>query len=450
MPLEPNISGLWFGKQTAKATENTTPAHRAIQVGGDFNIARDDGNENWSDLTKYGGNTDWINSLVGNGNPAIEATPSETGALLWLAHGAEVATAGTNNVWTLGGTPTTGTFTLNIWDGFQSIVISAVAATVTSSALDTSIEAALAAAGSGATQVVCAGGPLNTTPITITFNGTQTASRPFLLTKTVDTTSPAVTVVNTTPGVRAKHTFTPQLAQGHWATFFKRIGTTTIQRQSFVDCLLGGFTIESSTANKATRITPTILSLDPGVTKTSDPAALLPTGIDAKPFLYTEATGTFTVDGFVQAGQSQMTFTVSEDRSPVYGDDAVPYDLVVGNPSVTIGATVVFDATGLAEYNRLVYGTASPTAGTKPLRNIPALGSYACDFKQKDSAGNLTGNELKITIPGVKWAVPDAPGPNPDGGNTEVAFAGSMRPLGGATQPYTIDVFNGDAAAYSA
>jgi hypothetical protein len=125
MPLEPNISGLWFGKQSAKATENTTPTHRAIQVGGDFNIARDDGNENWSDLTKYGGNTDWINSLVGNGNPAIEATPSETGALLWLAHGAEVATAGTNNVQTLSGNPTTGVFTLNIWDGYQTIPVTA-------------------------------------------------------------------------------------------------------------------------------------------------------------------------------------------------------------------------------------------------------------------------------------------------------------------------------------
>lgn len=450
MPMEPNIYGLWFGKQTAKATENTTPAHRAIQVGGDFTIARDDGNENWSDTTKYGGNTDWINSLVGNGNPAIEATPSETAAMLWLAHGSEVVTAGTNNVWTLAGSPTTGTFTLNIWDGAQTIAVAGVTNTVTSSALDTSIEAAMAAAGYSANQVVVAGGPLNTTPITITFSGTGSASKPFYLSKTADSTSPAVTLTNTTPGVRTKHAYTPQLTQGHWATFVKRVGTTVIQRQSFIDCLIGGFTLESSTANKATRLTPTILSLDPGKVVSADPAATLPVGIDGKPFLYTEGTGTFTVDGFVQSGQSQMTMTVTEDRSPVYGDDAVPYDLSVGRPSVTIGVTIVFDSVGLAEYNRLVYGTATPTAGTKPLRNIPALGSYSFDMKQKDNQGNLSGNELKATIPGVKWAVPDAPGPNPDGGNTEVALAGSMRPLGGATQPYEIDVWNSDVAAYSA
>jgi len=335
MPMEPNIYGLWVGKQTAKGTENTTPSKRLAQVGGDFNIARDDGNENWSDLTKYGGNTDWINSLVGNGNPAVEATPTEMAYLLWLAHGAEVVTAVTG------------------------------------------------------------------------------------------------------PPAAQKHTFTPQLAQGHWCTFVKRIGTTVVQRQSFIDCLIGGFTIEGSTANKAVRITPNVLSLDPGKVVASDPAAALPTD---KAFLYTEATGTFTIDSVVVQGQSQFTFTVNEDRSPVYGDDAVPYDLAVGQPSVTIGVTVIFDAVGLARYNTLVYGTACPATGAKPIRNIPALGSYSAYFKQKDNTGALTGREFKLTIPGVKWAVPDAPGPNPDGGNTEVALAGSMRPLGGATQPYTIDV----------
>lgn len=450
MPMEPNVYGLWFGKQPAKGTENTAPVHRAIQVGGDFNIARDDGNEGYSDLTKYGGNTDWINSLVGNGNPAIEATPSETAAMLWLAHGSEVVVAGTNNVWTIAGSPSSGVWTLNIWDGNSPIAITGITNTVTSGALDTSIEAAMAAAGYGANQVVVAGGPLNTTPITITFSGVGSASKPFYLTKTADTTSPAVTLTNTTPGVRTKRVYVPQITQGHWATFVKRIGTTVIQRQAFIDALIGGFTLESSTANKATRLTPQILSLDPGKVIATDPAAALPTGVDGKPFLYTEATGTFAVDGFVQAGQSQMTFTVTEDRSPVYGDDAVPYDLAVGKPAVTIGATIVFDATGLAEYNRLVYGTASPATGTKPLRNIPALGSYAFDMKQKDNQGNLTGNEMKVTIPGVKWAVPDAPGPNPEGGNTEVALAGSMRPLGGAIQPYTIEMWTGETAAFTA
>lgn len=453
MPQEPNIYALWFGKQSAKGVENTTPTHRVIQVGGDLAINRDDGQEAWSDLNKYGGQTDWINTLTGSGTPAIEATASELGALLWVAHGAETAVAGTDNVQTLtAGTATGGTFDLLIYNGTTTITVAAVAWNVTSAALDTAIEAALAAAGYAATQVTAAGGPLNTTPITVTFNGTQTAKRPWATMTTTTTsltggTGPAIT--QTTPGVRAKHTFIPQATQGHWCTFCKRIGSSVIQRQSFIDCLVGGFTIEGSTANKAVRITPNILSLDPGKVLATDPAAALPTGIDAKPFLYTEASGLFVMDGTTIQGQSSFTFTVNEDRGPVYGDDVVAYDLAVGQPTVAISITLIFDSVGLARWNNLVYGSTAPVAGTKPLRTIPGLGSYSWDYKQKDGQGTLTGNRFVGTVPGVRWAIPPAPGPNPQGGNTEITLAGGMRPLGGAIQPYTLDVYNADTVAYT-
>jgi hypothetical protein len=121
------------------------------------------------------------------------------------------------------GQPDDGHVHLKFWDGTQTITVTGVANTVTAAALDTSIEAALTAAGYTGGPVTVAGGPLNTTPITITFNGTQTAARPFAtLTKANDTTSPAVTITNTTPGVRNKHTFNPSATQGFWATFVRR------------------------------------------------------------------------------------------------------------------------------------------------------------------------------------------------------------------------------------
>jgi hypothetical protein len=227
MPQELNLSGLWWGKQSAKGVENTTPVHRGLQVGGDMNMSRDEGVEDWSDLSKYGGQTQWVNSLLGQGSPAIEFTPSEGASLLWLQHGAETTAAGTNNVWTLGGSPASGTFNLLIYDGAQTITITGIVNTVTSAALDTSIEAAMAAAGYGANAVVCAGGPLNTTPITVTFNGVTglgTAAKPFYLTKAADTTSPAGSLTNTTPGVRLKHTFIPLMPAGLYSTFVRRVG----------------------------------------------------------------------------------------------------------------------------------------------------------------------------------------------------------------------------------
>lgn len=338
--MEPNYYALWLGKQTAKGTPNTTPAKRLVQVGGDFNIAIDDGSETFSDLSKYAAQTDWRNSVLGNGEPAVEATPTELAYLLWLFHGAETVSAVTG------------------------------------------------------------------------------------------------------PPAAQKHTFTPQTGRGHYFTAFVRKGLSVLQRQQFNDCLITRLVIEGSTANKAVRVTPRILSLDPAEVKAADPAAGMPSD---RPFIYTDGTGTFTIDGTVFNGHSQFTLTIDDDWSPVYGDDVVPNELAQGSPSIQLGATVLFDANALAQFNKIVYGTASPSAGAKPLKTIPALGSYSFYLKAKDFTGALTGREFKLTLPNVRWQAPDSPGPNPEGGSTEMPLVGQVRP---GSPTYTIDVntANGDVA----
>lgn len=339
MTLEPNIYGLWVGKQVDKGTPNAAPSKRLVQVGGNFALNRDDGEENYSDLSKYGARTDWVNSLTGGGEPAVEATPEELAYLLWLFHGSEVVTA-------------------------------------------------------------VAGPPAS-----------------------------------------SKHSFTPQTGRGHWATFVRRIGQSLVQRQRFADSLITRIQIEGSTANKAVRITPRVLCLDPGEVVAADPAAAMPAD---RALLYTDGSGAFEINGTVIEGQSQFTFVADEDVEPVYGDDVVPHDLAQGTAVVTIGVTLVLDAEALAEYNRLVYGTPNPAAGTKPLRSVPNLGSYAFSLGQRDGAGALNGRGFDLAIPGVKWAVPEAPEPNPDGGATEIALAGAMRPIAGEA-PYTLDVYTDPA-----
>jgi hypothetical protein len=192
--------------------------------------------------------------------------------------------------------------------------------------------------------------------------------------------------------------------------------------------------IEGSTANKAVRLTPRILSLDPFETSAADPSIAMPAD---KSFLYTDGTGAFTIDGAVYPGHSQFTFVIDEALEPVYGDSTRPFEVVQGTPTVTIGCTILLDAQALGKFNTDVYGTASPASGVKPLSTIPALGSYECYLKQRDSTGALNGREFRIRIPSVKWTPPASPGPNPDGGSTEIALAGALRP--NAT-PYTIDV----------
>jgi hypothetical protein len=367
MPLlEQNYYGLWWGRQTAKGTAQATPSRRGIMVGGDFAINRDDGEENYSDLTKYGARTDWVNSLTGTAEPVLEATPTELAHLLWLMHGGEAVAA-------------------------QAAVT----------------------------------GP------------------------------PAIPAMS-------RHRFTPATTMGHWSTFYLRVGSSVVRRHRFADSVITRIAIEASSANKAARVTPRILSLDPAETFAAaafEPAGGSPVALPSdRPFLFTDlgqvgasasATidGALTIDGTTFRGVTQFTFTIDDAWEPVYGDGTAPYDFVQGSPAVTIGTTIYADAAGYAQFNKLVYGTTSPAAGTKPLKAIPANGSFKGTLRTRDTAGAHAGRELVVDVPAVKWALPDAPGPNPDGGTAELALAGTMRPPGGSTQPYTVDVFTADSVA---
>jgi hypothetical protein len=339
---ELQIYGLWAGKQTAKGTVQTVPAKRFKQVAGGFNVPREDGSESYSDATQFVDTLDWVNTLVGNGNPGIHSTPEELAWLLWALHGGEST--------------------------------SAVAG----------------------------------------------------------------------PPAKTKHTTVPLPGLGHWLTFVQRIGSAEVDRQRHADCQISQAVIEGSTANKAVRITPTVLSIDPGEQVAADPAA----GMPAKAaFLYTDGTGRFSIDGVTFRGHSQFTLTINKDLQPVYADDVTVYDFGIGNATVTIGVTLFFDTAGRQQFNKLLYGNATPPAGTKPAKYITGIGSYGFDLSARDNTGVATGDTFVLGMAGVKWAVPDAPDPNPAGGAGEIALAGSMRKVAG-NPALQIDI-NNDAAAFT-
>jgi hypothetical protein len=338
--METGIYGLWGGAQTAKGSPVAAPGHRFKMVAGGWQLNRADGSEAFSDLSKHGDESDWVDTLAGAGTPGIEATPSELAWLLWAFTGGETATAVTG------------------------------------------------------------------------------------------------------PPAKTKHSTVPLPGLGKYLTFFGRKGQTLLMRQQHYDSLISQLVIEGSTGNKAVRITPSWLSLNPAIWKTADPTQAMPAG---KPMLYTDGTGTFTIDGVVFKGHSQFTLTLNEDLSVEYGDDNKPYDFSIGNPQIALGVTAKFDSDGLAQYNKLAYGSATPAADTAPLTRLPALGSYSFYLKARDSAGALTGDEFKLTMAGVKWTLPDAPDPAPAGGSTELALGGAARKVG--TNPlWAIDVNNDDTA----
>jgi hypothetical protein len=253
------------------------------------------------------------------------------------------------------------------------------------------------------------------------------------------------TAAVTGPPAKTKHTTVPLPGIGHWLTFQDRQGSSVLQRRQYVDCQIGQLVVTGGTQAKAVRVTPSVISLDPAIIAAADPAAALTAKI---PFLYTDGTSRFSIDGTVFRGHSAFTLTVNKDLQPVYADDTVVHDVAIGNAGVTISVTLYFDSNALAQWNKLVYGVVNPAAGVKPLRTVAALGSYGFDLRARDGAGAVNGDKFVLALAGVKWNVPDAPAPNPAGGAGEITLAGSGR-ISGSNPRYQVDI-DCDAAAFTA
>ena len=342
--VESNIYGLWAAKQTAKGSviAGVGATKAMIQVAGDFSTNREDGSENWSDLARFGSQTDFVNTIVGGGNPGIEAQPATLAYINWLYFGQETVT-GSVDPWT--------------------------------------------------------------------------------------------------------HSSTPGANGGFWSTWWVRVGQNVVRREKFGDCKIGSLVLEGSTGAKVVRVTPTIISLAPGVTYAApDPTVTIDKLEASEPFRYTEGRGAYTVNGTVLEGQSQFTVTWDENLGPYYGDDVTPLDLVPGTPSIGVATTILADAEGVTEYNKRIYGTASPVAGTAPIKDLEAIGSYTFTMIRRNVSGPLTpAREVTLTIPGIRWSPDVALPANPDGGAIELSLAGSMR-LVGASAASTVAVKAGEAA----
>lgn len=228
-------------------------------------------------------------------------------------------------------------------------------------------------------------------------------------------------------GAAPKFVFVPQTNTGFWSTWWKRVGLSEIIRQKFNDAKISTLKIEGSTANKIVKITPSIVALDPGERFATDPTPAIEV---AHPFLYTDAVGTFTIDGTVFTAQTQFAVTIEAGLAPFQGDAIKFQDMVAGNASITMeGPTILLDTAGLAQYNTIIYGTASPSAGAKPSTSAPAVGSFSCEFSRGTGA---TRESLKIEIPACKWSPDLAIAPNPDGGAIELALNGQQRKVAGS------------------
>lgn len=329
--VESKIYGLWIAKQTARGAPAAAAIKRLRQVAGNVRTDRSDGRERFGTDDRWGDNQSFVDSIVGSGDPGIQAQPGALAYLLYLFGGQETVTG---------------------------------------------------------------------------------AADPW------------------------QHVISPAAAGGFWSTAWKKVGSNDVVREKFNDVKIGGVTLEGSTGQKVVRVSPTLLSVDPGEKVAADPVK----AFDAEDaFIYTEGESAFTIDGVVVRAQSQFNIGLQENLDPVYTDSPVALDVAAGEPEMTIALTLALNTEGLGIYNTQVYGSATPVAGTKPLKQLPAAGSYS--FLLTKNANRT----FLFEAPGIRWTPDVAVEPNPAGGLTEVSLAGVLSRVAG--QPaWRATIKNGDAA----
>ena len=247
------------------------------------------------------------------------------------------------------------------------------------------------------------------------------------------------------PTTLNRHRFQPAATPGFWFTYWQRVGeTSNALRQKFSDCRMSQLVVEGSSANKALRATPTILSLSPGEIFAVDPARALPSAASNPQLLYTEAEGTFTINGSVIRGSSQFQLTLNEALGTVFGDSTTPHEVArTGNPTAGLGVTLQADRDALALYYKEVYGTPTPTAGAVPQSNLSTLGSYSYKLDKRDADGNLIAR-FQTDFPGVRWQpLGEFASPSQDNATAELGLTGQLRKNDNGDPLYTLDVVTG-------
>lgn len=458
--LESNINGLWFAKQSAKGSPVTftTGTKRGRWVGGDLQSNRTDGEEQWSDQTLFADTVDFANTLMGAGAPVVQGQSSLIAYLCWLSMGQEVVTGGTNAtiLLTPGGTVTAGTFTVTFTISGVAYTTAAIAAGATAAAIALAILAAIPFWPAG--SVTGSGGPLTTGVVTLTFSGALAAQPipvPTVNAASLTGSSPTLVPSAGVVGVPFQHVSTPADTGGFWYGVVKSVGKSVVARHQFNDCRTQSLRLEGSSASKVVKVTPTLISLDPGQIVSADPSKV---DDGLRPFIYTEAQGTFNIDGVVYSGQSAFAVMFTWGLNEYYGDGVTPFDLINNVATATIeGLTLLIDQAGLARFNSQIYGTMTPSVGAKPIQGIPAMGSYSCMFTRVNPLTGLVSESLKIEMFGVKWAPTLAIPANPAGGAVELSFTGAMRKQAGGqyagqgttNPPFRVTVQNGLDAAFS-
>jgi hypothetical protein len=426
--LEARSEGVWVAAQTGRATGGATAVKRIKKVGGGINVNRDDGSENYSDGGRFSDAVDFVNSIVGQGNPVAQGQADIAGYLAWLILGQESSVTGSADPFTHVATPAAGGGLWSHWWKKVGIAVGPLRQEFSDCRLTS-----LRIEGSSANKVV---------KLTPTFIS--------LVAGKVFTTDPvAVSAVDAgmlyTEGV-GRFNIDGTVYQGH-SSFAIVINDAT-------DPWYGDDVYPQD-------VTFGVASVDiEGVTLLVDANGLArynqqiygaaAPAVGALPLKTVPLMGSYTIDlqrgrnfSVIATGASAGTFTITV---PGFGTTApIPF-----NATAAQVAAAVALITGLAGK---VTATGGPLPGTAVAvvisPDVPTGAITANSGALTGGTAVITDNsaqrQLKIDVPGVKWSPDLAIEGNPDGGPTEIALAGQAR-INGVNPFVRVTTKSADAA----
>lgn len=209
------------------------------------------------------------------------------------------------------------------------------------------------------------------------------------------------------------HVFTLLNAQP-WFTAWRMVGDLLYER--FVDCKLAQL-VQTSEHGAPVRAAFTIMGLRPEYID----AATFATEAEAVPIddgdvlMHYDGAGKFLVEGTAVSSIERIVTTVNNNTQQQQGDSVEGYDVSEGMRNITIETTQAIE--DAAMYNRFHYGSATPTVGDGPTREVVELsGANGIDFEWEQVAAS-PGPERSLRIQAPRLQVASIGGYEPGSGN---------------------------------
>jgi hypothetical protein len=220
-----------------------------------------------------------------------------------------------------------------------------------------------------------------------------------------------------------------------WMTWWRNVGALLFGYS--IDCKVTQLVI-SGEANKPLRMTATVMGLDPRYASAEETTATIEI---TDRVLYYDGKGALQLEGAAVPCMRSFTLTINRNGESIPGDDIIPCDITEGLFDITLATTALF--TDVSLYNRIMFGSATPSADAAVSRDIFELGGTGVDFLFTRVAAS-PGPERSIHLEIPRMAV-DPFEPAIGTGNspmTQVLSMSALQPAAGAS-PITATVLNG-------